>query len=113
MEGVTYVNTEVRLKPSCDSARILTHARDVVCNTELARNAGLTAAYTGKGILAGVIDIGIDFQHIAFKDKNGNSRIKRAYMKDVFYDQPDTLRNDEPAYLGYGHGTESVRKILR
>ena len=33
-------------------------------------------------MVLGVIDTGIDFQHIAFKDKNGNSRIKWAYVYD-------------------------------
>ena len=40
----------------------------------------LQQGYDGKGVVLGVIDTGIDFQHIAFKDKDGNSRIKRAYV---------------------------------
>ena len=42
--------------------------------------SGLLKKYDGTGVVLGVIDTGIDFQHIAFKDKNGNSRIKRAYV---------------------------------
>ena len=37
-------------------------------------------AYTGKGVTIGLIDCGIDFQHPAFKDSEGRSRIKCVYM---------------------------------
>lgn len=37
-------------------------------------------AYTGKGVTVCLIDLGFDFQHPAFKDANGNSRIKCVYM---------------------------------
>ena len=34
--------------------------------------------YDGTGVIVGVIDDGIDFNHIAFKDSNGKTRIKAA-----------------------------------
>ena len=37
-------------------------------------------AFTGKGVTVCVIDAGIDFQHPAFKDSQGRSRIKCVYM---------------------------------
>ena len=37
-------------------------------------------SYTGKGVTVCVIDIGFDFQHPAFKDAEGRSRIKCVYM---------------------------------
>lgn len=36
--------------------------------------------YTGRGVVVGVIDVGVDFNHINFKDKDGNNRIVRAYL---------------------------------
>jgi len=105
LEGVTYVNVEQKVRPACDSARVQTKALDVAANTALAKAAGLTQAYTGKGVIAGVIDEGIDFQHIAFYDKNGNCRIKRAYYNGSFTDRPDTLVNPDPR--GDGHGTHT------
>lgn len=33
--------------------------------------------YTGKGVVVGVIDTSIDYNHIAFKDSEGNSRVKK------------------------------------
>ena len=37
-------------------------------------------SYTGKGVTVCVIDMGFDFQHPAFKDAEGRSRIKCVYM---------------------------------
>ena len=37
-------------------------------------------AYTGKGVTICLIDAGFDFQHPAFKDAEGRSRIKCVYM---------------------------------
>lgn len=37
-------------------------------------------AYTGKGVTVCIADVGIDFQHPAFKDSEGRSRIKAVYM---------------------------------
>ena len=39
-----------------------------------------TTAYTGKGVTVCLIDVGFDFQHPAFKDAEGRSRIKCVYM---------------------------------
>ena len=36
--------------------------------------------YTGKGVTVCIFDTGIDFQHPAFKDADGNTRIKCVYM---------------------------------
>ena len=40
----------------------------------------LPQAYTGKGIIIGLIDGGFDFTHPMFKDKDGNLRIKGVYI---------------------------------
>lgn len=39
--------------------------------------AGLPHTYTGKGVVVGIVDGGIDFNHIAFRDKDDNSRVKK------------------------------------
>ena len=40
----------------------------------------LPQAYTGKGVIIGLIDNGYDFTHPMFKDKDGNLRIKSVYI---------------------------------
>jgi len=37
-------------------------------------------AYTGNGVVVGMIDVGVDFNHINFLDKDGNNRIVSAYL---------------------------------
>lgn len=39
-----------------------------------------TVPLTGKGVTVCVVDVGFDFQHPAFKDSEGRSRIKAVYM---------------------------------
>lgn len=73
-----------RVMESCtDSARKLTHVEDILTQSANALRVGIDNKYDGSGVLLGIIDNGIDFKHIAFKDKNGNSRIVKAYIYDA------------------------------
>lgn len=47
---------------------------DKVWNQEF--STALPQAFTGKGVVAGVMDIGFDFTHPAFRNSDGTSRIK-------------------------------------
>ena len=47
---------------------------DKVWNQDL--SSALPQAFTGKGVVAGVMDIGFDFTHPAFRNSDGTSRIK-------------------------------------
>ena len=77
---VTRISVATKKTAFTNTARQKTNVDDVLTYSNDARNAGLPNAYDGSGVLLGVIDTGIDFNHIAFKDKNGNSRIKTAYV---------------------------------
>ena len=77
---VTHINVAKKMRPLTNAARQYSNVDDVLTFSESARQAGLPNAFDGSGVLLGVIDTGIDFQHKAFKDANGNSRIKRAYV---------------------------------
>ncbi len=46
----------------------------------ITENNYIGPAYTGNGVVVGMIDVGVDFNHINFLDKNGNNRIVRAYL---------------------------------
>lgn len=41
---------------------------------------GLDKAYTGKGVVVGMMDTGVDVNHLSFLDANGKPRAKRLYV---------------------------------
>ena len=58
---------------------------------------------TGKGVLIGFVDTGIDYRHPAFLDENGNTRIA------AIWDQ--TIQNGEPPE-GFLYGTEYTNREI-
>ncbi len=79
LPNVTNIEVGEIMQSYNDQQRLLSGAYDAITNSSAAQALGITSPYTGKGVIVGVIDRGIDFQHLAFKDKNGKTRIKRAY----------------------------------
>lgn len=67
---------------------------------------GLGQAYTGKGVVCGIVDNGIDPNHINFRDKDGNPRI--GFLAQIKADQY-TGEIQEKFYGNYV--TENVRDI--
>jgi len=80
IDSVTRIKVARRMRPLTDAARQKTNVDDVLAHSTDAISAGIDSQFDGTGVVLGIIDTGIDFQHIAFKDKDGNSRIKRAYV---------------------------------
>ena len=80
IDNVTQIKVARQMRPLTDMSRQLTKTDDVLTYSADAIAGGLPAAFDGTGVVLGIIDTGIDFQHIAFKDKDGGSRIKRAYV---------------------------------
>ena len=78
LPNVTNIEVGEIMQTHNDQQRTLTRAYDAITNSSAAQALGITSPYTGKGVIVGIIDQGIDFQHLAFKDKNGKSRIIRA-----------------------------------
>ena len=96
LNNVTLIEVAEILQPLNDQHRIVTQAGDAISNSAAAQALGLTKQYTGKGVILGIVDSGIDFQHIAFKDINGNNRIVRAYK----------LRNNSTSLYTYSSVTD-------
>ena len=80
LAGVTRINAASPMRILTNTARQTTNVDDALTLSNDAITAGLTKKFDGAGVILGVIDTGVDFQHIAFKDKNGTTRIKRAYV---------------------------------
>ncbi|MBR6828812.1 MAG: S8 family serine peptidase, partial [Prevotella sp.] len=57
-------------------------------------NSTVSTPFTGKGVTVCVVDIGIDFNHPAFKDAQGRSRIKCVY--NVISDKGRKFVYDDP-----------------
>ena len=73
LDAVERISISRPVRPLNDVAREVTHT-DVL-------HAGVQTEqpYTGEGVIVGIVDSGIDFNHIDFKDEDGNSRVVRAY----------------------------------
>ncbi len=85
----------------------------------LALSNGLSCAYTGKGVMVAVVDVGIEYNHLNFRDpQTGQSRLCAAVLyrptegeaDDVreYYIEPvqlDTLTTDTP---WNAHGTHTA-----
>ena len=75
LSGVTHVAVEQTLRPTTQLTRDLCLVDDVH-----AGEGGLPQSYDGSGIVVGVIDTGFEFNHPAFLDADGNTRLKAVYL---------------------------------
>lgn len=62
----------------------------------VARGEALELARTGKGVLVGIIDTGLDLAHPAFRRSDGSSRVVAVWDQDA-------TSGRAPATFGYGH----------
>lgn len=74
LNGVKSISLSMPMELCNDSARFYGNV-DAVLNGE-----GLPSLFTGRDVIIGIIDTGIDFNHINFKGFDGKSRVKRVYM---------------------------------
>ncbi len=74
-KGVAKIDVGPKVGRRTDISRKVTQAGDVIDGT----GEKLPQAYTGKGVIIGVLDDGFDATHPMFKDKDGNLRIKAVY----------------------------------
>jgi len=75
LEDVQLIEKPVRSMLKLDNSRKATHADEVQTGT----GVQLPQAYQGDGVIIGFIDVGFDVTQPAFKDEQGNLRVKAAY----------------------------------
>lgn len=92
---VIKIEGSTKRKPLLDKSRADIKADMVHSGT------GITKALKGKGVVVGIVDSGIDFNHDDFDDANGTTRIK--YIWDV------SDNGNPPQGLGYGHEYNSTQ----
>ncbi|MBQ5980873.1 MAG: S8 family serine peptidase [Prevotella sp.] len=98
-----------------DAARSMSNSYPIT-DENAATSEGLPQAYTGKGIVFGIIDGGIDFNHAAFRDKQGNTRIKRAVIfqssdgsiSPLVYNTPEEIQTLTTDLNSLSHGSHTL-----
>ncbi len=111
IEEVIGIEVSPVMQLATDEARKATNVGDVLNYSAAAMAAGLPKGYDGRGVILGVIDRGIDYDHIAFKDKDGNPRFKRAYVyngQTVEYYGTGPLPNDGITNTDHGSHTSAI-----
>ena len=78
IEGVTYISKGPNVSMKSLVSREVTGVGKVLQGID-----GLPQAFTGKGVVVGVIDDGFDYLHPSFKDAEGNLRIKALYIPSL------------------------------
>ncbi|MEG0011683.1 MAG: S8/S53 family peptidase [Muribaculaceae bacterium] len=87
LSSVKRVDVEKPYQLKNDKARIATKTNLVQAGT------GFKQPFTGKDVVYGAVDTGIDVNHIAFSDANGISRVKKVYF-------PSDLTGKAPVGVG-------------
>lgn len=118
IKGISHISIARPLSVCNDSARYL-------CNVDPLHNAAdYISPITGCGVIVGVIDIGVDFNHINLCDVHGVSRVRAVYMPvdtsgtssiidmDTLpgscYESPELIAALTTDYQGSSHGTHTT-----
>jgi subtilisin family serine protease len=89
--GVRWVEMPRPLRPLLDVSRL-----EILANNVHGAAQPPYPGSTGAGVVVGVIDTGIDFDHLDFMNLDGTSRVTR------IWDQTDLGGPNPPAPFGYG-----------
>lgn len=98
--GVKKISIERPLKVKNNLTRELSLVDKVHATLDHAGNA-----IKGKDVVVGVIDCGIDYNHIAFKDADGNSRVKRVINGTKKISSASQIASLTTDYTSEDHGT--------
>lgn len=94
-QGVEYIQI------TSGATQMLNLARQEAGTDQILKGTDLPQAYTGKGVVVGVVDAGFDYMHAAFRrPADGALRIKRVW------EQSATTLDGASAPAKYGYGIE-------
>jgi subtilisin family serine protease len=96
IEGVKKVDATSKGELKTDISRVETGVSLIDGTTP-----GVEEVYTGEGITIFVVDGGFDFQHPAFKDANGNTRLRCVYMPTDDSGHKFIVEDDEAGTIEY------------
>ena len=110
VKGVQKIDISPKVSMKTDATRKATQADLVNDGT----GDKLPQAYTGKGVIVGIIDGGFDFTHPIFKDKDGNLRIKGVYEAGNYEFGGDSVRIGEWTLTGSAYSkAEDILDTLK
>lgn len=89
LSGIQYIQVDTRVNYRLDKAITDTNTDQVHAGTDLPQ------AFTGAGVIVGVVDIALDMTHPTFRDENGDSRVAAVWIQDNDTGTP-------PADFSYG-----------
>ena len=102
-EGVRYISLGNDVSVLNDYMREHTLVNDIHTN----KGNTLPRPYTGQGVVVGIIDTGVEYGHLAFRDKNGETlRIK------AVWNQTSNYGGTAPEKFGYGIELRDPSEIL-
>jgi subtilisin family serine protease len=118
VKGVTRMSLAKPLQLCNDRARSFSHV------DEIHDGVDQIMPFTGKGVIVGVIDVGIDFNHINLLDADGKTRVRAVYMPcdstgnhpviegdtlpGSYYESPQQIAALTTDYDGSSHGTHTT-----
>ena len=114
VEAFSYIRADEMMSKINEKAREATNV-EKVNNAAAAAAQQLPKAYTGEGVVIGVIDAGIDYNHAAFRNADGTTRIKKVIdysgdNKKKVYDTDNAIKaltTDAP-YDSHGTHTSAI-----
>lgn len=74
IEGVSQISLGCHVHVCNDSARYYSNVDDLI------HAKGMPAPLRGKDVIVGIIDTGIDYNHVNWNDADGRSRLQAVYM---------------------------------
>ncbi|MDO4930017.1 MAG: S8 family peptidase [Bacteroidales bacterium] len=99
LQLVKYIEADRKVYPTLDTARKSTRADSVHAGIEL------ETPYTGEGVIVAVIDDGFQYDHRAFLDDEGNSRVLAVWNRYAGDEPTKDIPSGHDGRRTNGHGT--------